>query len=199
MRCHLLISYTNYTTGWTLLFPSAKTFGKLPKCSETPLYATRGTTIKNIMYMYAYISFGAHFTKDFLFATQIRWKFRLNVIRSDRNKYLYMPRQRNRGVPWKKKWSDDFVSIEERAKRICPRIWIAMEKPLVKWAPGQLSVVDLSYITWWRYSSTLSSSKSYVTATSVVFRCSWGLQKEYKGHYNGAVIPGSCRWDCLAF
>ena len=77
-------------------------FGKLPKCSETPLYATRGTTIKNIMYMYAYISFGAHFTKDFLFATQIRWKFRLNVIRSDRNKYLYMPRQRNRGVPWKK-------------------------------------------------------------------------------------------------
>ena len=61
---------------------------------------------------------GARFTNGFFPAIQIRWKHSTAV------------------VPCKKICSDHCIRIEVRVKRHFHRIWIAMEKPLVKRAPG---------------------------------------------------------------
>ena len=68
----------------------------------------------------------ARFTNDFLPAIQIRWKLRLAVIP------LLAIRSQQAVVPCKKFCSYHCIWIEMRVKRNLHRIWIAMEKTLVK-------------------------------------------------------------------
>ena len=51
-------------------------------------------------------------------------------------------------VPCTKFCSDHCIRIEVRANRNSHRIWIAMEKPLVKRAPGHLCWTRKSTVTW---------------------------------------------------
>ena len=80
---------------------------------------------------------GTHFTNDFLPAIQIRWKLRLAItpllaIRSQQ----FFAHATTAVVPYTKFCSDHGNGVEVRVKRNFHRIWIAMEKPLVKRGPG---------------------------------------------------------------
>ena len=79
---------------------------------------------------------GARFTNSFLPAIQIRWKLCLAItlllaIRSQQ--FFHMPR--TAVVSCAKFCSDHCIRIDVKVKRHFHRIWIAMEKPLVKRAP----------------------------------------------------------------
>ena len=88
--------------------------------------------------------FASRFTNDILPAIQIRWKFHLAVIPllAIRSQHFFCTyHDSTAAVPCAKFCSDHCIRIEVRVKQNCLRISIAVEKTLLKRAPGQYTTM----------------------------------------------------------
>ena len=99
---------------------------------------------------------GAHFTNDFLPAIQIRWKLRLAeiLLLAIRSKQIFAHATTAQlSCHVQNFCSDHCIRIEMRVKRYFHRIWIAMEKPLVKRGPASLHscVHNKTKYMWYRW------------------------------------------------
>ena len=101
-------------------------------------------------------SSGARLTNVFLPAIQIWWKLRLVATN------FCTCHDSTAVVSCTKFCSDHCIRIEVSVKRNFHRIWIAMEKPLVKWAPDpyiHYYAKKTNYLTWlFLHESSLKTS-----------------------------------------
>ena len=120
----------------------------------------RGQWVKDyIMYMLLFISLtlynttrtGARFTDDFLPAISNSMKTSpcCNSVAGHQIATNFCTCHDSTAVvPCTKFCSDHCIRIEMRVKRNFHRIWIAMEKALVKWGPGQLQCNPTLHHIW---------------------------------------------------
>ena len=119
---------------------------------------------------------GARFTNDFLPAIQTRWKLRLAVIPllAIRSQQIFA--HATTAQPCTKFCSDHCISIEMRVKRNFHRIWIAMEKPLVKRGPRPVRC-------------------QAITLTSVDLLTTGQILVNFESKYNN-FHSRKCMWKC---